>query len=272
MLKYILITAAVVFLFRQEIRSCMKIRSCIKYILCAFALMCLCQDEFQGTELQYPKHIAFIMDGNGRWAKKQNKERTFGHLHGAMHLEDIFYNCFSKGAQYLTFYVFAEQNWKRKKEEVDNIFEIIYKKVKLYFDEQQKYRVIVQGRLDRVPKKLRRLLMKIEHETAHCEKTVILCLDYSGRREIAHACKTLMEEKLEPTMDNISKCLYVKGIPDPDLIIRTSGEKRMSDFLLWQVSYSELYFTDVYWPDFDLKELEKAIRDYNGRQRRYGLA
>ena len=114
--------------------------------------------------------------------------------------------------------------------------------------------------------------MKIEHETAHCEKTVILCLDYSGRREIAHACKTLIEEKLEPTIDNISKCLYVKGIPDPDLIIRTSGEKRMSDFLLWQLSYAELYFTDVYWPDFDVKELEKVIRDYNGRQRRYGLA
>ena len=252
MIKHVIITFAILLFYQHEIRSCIN--------------------QFMSkTKLNYPKHIAFIMDGNGRWAKKQNKERTFGHVNGANHLEDIFYNCFSNGSQYVTFYVFAEQNWKRSKEEVDNIFEIIYKKLK-FFEDQKKYRILVQGRLDRLPKKLQKRLLKLVHETAGCEKTIILCLDYSGRREIVNACKTIMENQLEPTIDNFSNCLYVKGIPDPDLIIRTSGEKRMSDFLLWQLSYSELYFTDVYWPDFDLNELEKAIRDYNGRQRRYGTA
>ena len=144
--------------------------------------------------------------------------------------------------------------------------------MKLYFEDQMKYRIIVQGRLDRVPKKLRKLLTAIENKTKGYEKTVILCLDYSGRREILNACKNLIDNKLEPTIENFSNSLYVKGIPDPDLIIRTSGEKRISDFLLWQLSYSEFYFTDVFWPDFNLNELEKAVRDYNSRQRRYGVA
>ena len=223
-------------------------------------------------KLIYPNHIAFIMDGNGRWAKKQNKERLYGHLHGSNHLEDIFYNCFSNGCTYLTFYVFSEQNWKRPKEEVDNIFKIIYRKIKLLEEnENVKYRIMVQGRLDRIPKKLRKLLEKVIERTKHCEKTIIICLDYSGRTEIVNACKNIIDQKMEPTMDNFQKCLYVKDIPDPDLIIRTSGEKRISDFLLWQLSYSELYFTDVYWPDFTLKELEKAVAEYNKRHRRFGI-
>ena len=222
-------------------------------------------------KLKYPKHIAFIMDGNGRWAKKQNQTRLYGHMNGSNNLEDIFYNCFSNGSQYLTFYVFAEQNWKRPEEEIKNIFDIIYRKMNLYMKEQVKYRIIVQGRLDRVPKKLRNLLTKIMERTKNCEKTIILCLDYSGRAEIINACKTIVEQGLEPTFDNFQKCLYVKDIPDPDLIIRTSGEQRISDFLLWQLSYSEFYFTDVYWPDFGLEELEKAIKEYNKRQRRFGI-
>lgn len=223
------------------------------------------------SNLVYPKHIGFIMDGNGRWAKKQNKDRLYGHINGSNNLEDIFYNCFSNGCDYLTFYTFAEQNWKRPKEEIDNIFKIIYKKMKFYLDEQAKYRILVQGRMDRIPKKLKKILEKIMEKTKNCKKTIILCLDYSGRSEIVNACKTMVENKLEPTQDNFQKCLYVKDIPDPDLIIRTSGEKRVSDFLLWQMSYSEFYFTDVYWPDFTLKELEKAITDYNKRDRRFGI-
>lgn len=218
--------------------------------------------------LVYPNHIAFIMDGNGRWAKNQCKERSFGHLNGANHLIDIFYNCFSKGAKYLTFYVFSEQNWKRPKEEVDHIFDIIYKKLKLY--DGIPYRIMVQGKLDNLPKKLKKLLLTLMEKTKHYEKTVILCIDYSGRNEILHACKKLIDNQLSPTLENFTKNLYVQDIPDPDLIIRTSGEKRISDFLLWQLSYSEFYFSDVYWPDFDLNELEKAIMDYNSRHRRFG--
>ena len=223
-------------------------------------------------ELVYPKHIAFIMDGNGRWAKEQNKERTFGHLNGGNNLPELFSNCFTNGSQYLTFYAFSEQNWKRSAEEIRNIFDIIYEKLKMYSKQHMQYRIIVQGKLDRVPKKLKKLLLLIQTETQEFDKTIILCLDYSGRSEILNACKTIIDQKLEPTMDNFCSSLYIKDIPDPDLIIRTSGEKRISDFLLWQLSYSEFYFTDVYWPDFDVKELKKAIKEYNSRQRRYGAA
>lgn len=223
-------------------------------------------------ELVYPKHIAFIMDGNGRWANEKNKERTFGHLNGGNNLPELFSNCFANGSQYLTFYAFSEQNWKRSAEEIRNIFDIIYEKLKMYSKQHMQYRIIVQGKLDRVPKKLKKLLLLIQTETQEFDKTIILCLDYSGRSEILNACKTIIDQKLEPTMDNFCSSLYIKDIPDPDLIIRTSGEKRISDFLLWQLSYSEFYFTDVYWPDFNVKELRKAIKEYNSRQRRYGAA
>ena len=223
-------------------------------------------------ELVYPKHIAFIMDGNGRWANEKNKERTFGHLNGGNNLPELFSNCFANGSQYLTFYAFSEQNWKRSAEEIRYIFDIIYEKLKMYSKQHMQYRIIVQGKLDRVPKKLKKLLLLIQTETQEFDKTIILCLDYSGRSEILNACKTIIDQKLEPTMDNFCSSLYIKDIPDPDLIIRTSGEKRISDFLLWQLSYSEFYFTDVYWPDFNVKELRKAIKEYNSRQRRYGAA
>ena len=221
-------------------------------------------------KLIYPNHIAFIMDGNGRWANQQGKERSFGHLNGANNLDEIFYDCFFNGSKYLTFYVFSEQNWKRSTKEIKTIFDVIYGKLKLYAQHALKYRIIVQGRLDRVPKKLKKLLLYLEEETKNYEKTIILCLDYSGRSEILNACKHLIDNKIEPNLENFTKNLYIKGIPDPDLIIRTSGEKRISDFLLWQLSYSEFYFTDIYWPDFNLTELKKAIMDFNTRQRRYG--
>jgi len=223
-------------------------------------------------ELVYPNHIAFIMDGNGRWAKKQNKERTFGHLNGANNLQEIFSNCFSNGSNYLTFYAFSEQNWKRTPAEIKNIFDIIYDKLKMFAKQNLKYRILVQGKMDRIPKKLKKLILLLQQQTQDYKKTIIVCLDYSGRSEILNACKTIIDQKLELTMDNFSNSLYLKDIPDPDLIIRTSGEKRISDFLLWQLSYSEFYFTDVYWPDFDVVELKKAIREYNSRQRRYGAA
>jgi undecaprenyl diphosphate synthase len=216
----------------------------------------------------YPEHIAFIMDGNGRWAQQQNKERSFGHLNGVTHLIDIFNNCFENGSNYLTFYVFSEQNWKRPEQEIDTIFNIIYKNLKSY--DKLSYRIMIQGKLDKLPVVLKTLLLHLTEQTKSFKKTIILCIDYSGRNEILHACKQLIDNKLEPTLDNFTKHLYVQDIPDPDLIIRTSGEKRLSDFLLWQSNYSEFYFTDVYWPDFDVNELTRAVLDYNSRQRRYG--
>jgi len=220
----------------------------------------------------YPKHVAFIMDGNGRWAKELEQERSYGHMMGAVHLVEIITDCFRNGTQFLTFFVFAEQNWKRPPEEIKRIFEILYKKIKILDMEIDycNFRILVQGRLDRVPKKLRTILERVQEKTKDKEKTVIIALDYSGRQEIIRACKRIMASKSDITQDTMQNHMYVKNIPDPDLIIRTGGEKRISDFLLWQLCNSELYFTDVYWPDFDIVEFKKAIADYQSRERRYG--
>ena len=224
----------------------------------------------------YPPHVAFIMDGNGRWAQRLNKERNYGHTMGAIHLAEIITDCFRHETKYLTFFVFAEQNWKRPKEEIDNIFDIIYKKIKILDMEIDycNFRLLVQGRLDRIPKKLRRLLKKVQEKTKDKERAVIIAIDYSGRREIVRACDKLLKQKgtltIESIQEKIQENLYVSSIPDPDLIIRTGGEKRVSDFLLWQLCNSEFYFTDVFWPDFDIVEFKKAIADYHKRQRRYG--
>lgn len=220
-------------------------------------------------EDHYPAHIAFIMDGNGRWAQRLNQPRTYGHAHASKNVRDILTHCFTRGTDYLTFYVFSEQNWKRPEEEVEKIFKILYKVLKTV-KYLRCYRILVQGRTDRIPPKLKALLDFIVETTKDCDKTVIFCLDYSGRSEILHACKQLISRNLEPTEENFASQLYVKNIPDPDLIIRTSGEQRISDFLLWQLSYSEFYFTDVYWPDFTVAELDKAVKSFNSRQRRFG--
>ena len=167
-------------------------------------------DTRSSTKLIYPNHIAFIMDGNGRWANLHNKDRTYGHLNGGNNLEDIFYNCFNNGSKFLTFYVFSEQNWKRTNDEINNIFNIIYDKLVLLHNAKLNYRIIVQGRLDRIPKKLRKLVKTMTEDTKQFTRTIILCLDYSGRSEIINTCKKLINKKLEPTIENFSKNLYVK--------------------------------------------------------------
>jgi undecaprenyl diphosphate synthase len=225
------------------------------------------------VDTEYPQHIAFIMDGNGRWAKEKKRERLFGHAMGTLHLSEIIQDAFRHGTQYLTFFVFAEQNWKRPKEEIENIFENIYRKLKIMNIEFElyEYRVLIQGRTDRLPKKLKRLLEKLQKKTENFQKTIIIAIDYSGRSEILRACQEMAKKK---NIVDVETCfrnhLYNQGVPDPDLIIRTGGEKRISDFLLWQLCNSELYFTPVFWPDFDIFEFRKAIVDYNQRERRFG--
>lgn len=218
----------------------------------------------------YPKHIAFIMDGNGRWAKIKKKDRSFGHMHGSNNLEDIIHDCCNNGVKYISFYVFSEQNWSRPKEEIDNIFEIVYTKIKQLSEAPDYLRILIQGRTDRIPEKLRNLFIELVEKTKNRKNTIILCIDYSGRSEILNACKQLVDNKLEINEINFNKYLYIKDIPDPDLIVRTSGEHRLSDFLPWQSVYSEFYFTNVLWPDFNLYELKKAIYNYSKRCRRFG--
>lgn len=234
----------------------------------------------------YPTHIAFIMDGNGRWATEQTQNRSYGHQNSSHNLEDIIYDCFYNNVTYLTFYIFSEQNWNRPKEEIKCIFETLYTKLKIIFDKNQEIdskingkknhimskgvRILVQGRLDRLPIKLREILVDLIEMTKNMKKTIILCIDYSGRSEILNACQKLIDNKLKVTPNNFINNMYVNNIPDPDMIIRTGGEQRLSEFLLWQSSYSELYFTNKYWPEFNVYELKKAIYNYNMRQRRYG--
>ena len=222
--------------------------------------------------LSIPNHIAIIMDGNGRWAKGKNRPRVFGHKAGADTLRKIVKYCGNIGVKYLTVYAFSTENWKRSQEEVSALMTLF----KTYINSEKKMllenkvRFMVSGREEGVSESLLKAIRELEKETSKDYKmTLNIAFNYGGRAEIIDAIKKAKEMGEEITEENFSKFLY-NDIPDPELIIRTSGEFRISNFLLWQLAYSEIYITDVYWPDFDEKELDKAIESYNKRERRFG--
>lgn len=222
--------------------------------------------------LNIPNHIAIIMDGNGRWAKGKNRPRVFGHKAGADALRKIVKYCGNIGVKYLTVYAFSTENWKRSQEEVNALMTLF----KTYINSEKKMllenkvRFMVSGREKGVSESLLKSIRELEKETSKDYKmTLNIAFNYGGRAEIIDAIKKAKELGEEITEENFSKFLY-NDIPDPELIIRTSGEFRISNFLLWQLAYSEIYITDVYWPDFDEKELDKAIESYNKRERRFG--
>ena len=222
--------------------------------------------------LNIPNHIAIIMDGNGRWAKGKNRPRVFGHKAGADTLRKIVKYCGNIGVKYLTVYAFSTENWKRSQEEVSALMTLF----KTYINSEKKMllenkvRFMVSGREEGVSESLLKVIRELEKETSKDYKmTLNIAFNYGGRAEIIDAIKKAKEMGEEITEENFSKFLY-NDIPDPELIIRTSGEFRISNFLLWQLAYSEIYITDVYWPDFDEKELDKAIESYNKRERRFG--
>ena len=222
--------------------------------------------------LNIPNHIAIIMDGNGRWAKGKNRPRVFGHKAGADTLRKIVKYCGNIGVKYLTVYAFSTENWKRSQEEVSALMTLF----KTYINSEKKMllenkvRFMVSGREEGVSESLLKAIRELEKETSKDYKmTLNIAFNYGGRAEIIDAIKKAKEMGEEITEENFSKFLY-NDIPDPELIIRTSGEFRISNFLLWQLAYSEIYITDVYWPDFDEKELDKAIESYNKRERRFG--
>lgn len=222
--------------------------------------------------LNIPNHIAIIMDGNGRWAKEKNRPRVFGHKAGADTLRKIVKYCGNIGVKYLTVYAFSTENWKRSQEEVSALMTLF----KTYINSEKKIllenkvRFMVSGREEGVSESLLKAIRELEKETSKDYKmTLNIAFNYGGRAEIIDAIKKAREMGEEITEENFSKFLY-NDIPDPELIIRTSGEFRISNFLLWQLAYSEIYITDVYWPDFDEKELDKAIESYNKRERRFG--
>lgn len=227
-----------------------------------------------------PKHIAIIMDGNGRWAKKQGKERIFGHQNGVTAVRNTCEACAELGVQYLTLYTFSKENWQRPKEEVDALMHMLVVTIgneeKTLMDNNIRLQTI--GDTNELATETKEALYKLIEKTKNNNRmTLILALNYSSRWEITEAVKQIAEDikqnKLQTNEINekiISSYLCTKDYPDPDLMIRTSGELRISNYLLWQLAYSELYFTDVLWPDFCKDDLYKAIIDYQNRERRFG--
>lgn len=224
-------------------------------------------------EKQVPNHIAIIMDGNGRWAKKRGFPRTFGHREGAVALRKIIIHAARIGVKYLTVYAFSTENWKRSQEEVSALMFLF----KNYIKNEEKnimennIRFMVSGRKDNVNSSLLEAIDKLQEKSRdNTGLTFNIAFNYGGRSEIIDAVnKILKSGKANITEEEFSSYLY-NDIPDPELLIRTSGELRISNFLLWQIAYSEIYITDTLWPDFNEQELEKAIEVFNRRDRRFG--
>ena len=229
--------------------------------------------------MRVPNHIAIILDGNGRWAKKRGMPRSFGHVKGCENLEDICEVAKELGVKYLTVYAFSTETWKRSKEEVDGLMKLFrnYLKKCIKISQKNNMRVKVIGDITAFDLDIQESIEKLEDFSKDfTDLHFQIALNYGSRDEITRAVNRMLEDqkagKLEtPVSENtISGYLDTAGIPDPDLMIRTSGELRLSNYLLWQLAYSEFYFTDVPWPDFKKEELVKAIEKYNERDRRYG--
>jgi len=218
------------------------------------------------------RHIAFIMDGNGRWAKKRGMPRKLGHSYGASKFKEIVRYCGDIGIEYVTVYAFSTENWGRPEDEVASIMKLL----KDYLGDCEKtadkddLRMRFIGDLSPFDDEFRERVAALEKRTADHKNSLNIALNYGGRDEIVRACKKLISEGAEITEKGISANLDTAGIPDPDLIVRTAGEERLSNFLMWQSAYSEFYFTDVLWPDMTPAEVDKAVSEYFGRQRRYG--
>ncbi len=227
-----------------------------------------------------PRHIAIILDGNGRWAKQRGLARIFGHEEGARAVRQSVEGCGELGVEYLTLYAFSQENWQRPKVEVTALMHLLQKFLRDTTPELMERNVRLQaiGRVEQLPKACRgQLDLSIEQTAANTGLTLILALSYGARTEIIDAVKSIVREVAaghldEATIDSdlFSRHLYTRDYPDPDLLIRTSGEMRLSNFLLWQLSYAEIHFTRVLWPDFRKQDLLEAVHDYSNRQRRFG--
>jgi undecaprenyl diphosphate synthase len=227
-----------------------------------------------------PEHVAIIMDGNGRWAKQRGLPRLKGHEQGAESVRAVLRAARQAGVKYLTLYAFSTENWVRPKDEVEGLMNLLGVFMDRYEGEilKNKVRLRVMGQLERLPEKLRKKLLKLMEKSAKdYEHTLILALSYGGRLEIAEAAKAIARKaasgELDPETVNestVAQHLYLPDVPDPELMIRTSGELRLSNFMLWQLSYAELYVTDIFWPDFREEQFFQALESFNQRGRRYG--
>ena len=227
-----------------------------------------------------PQHVAIIMDGNGRWAQSRHLPRTSGHIEGVKRVEEIVYFASARGIKVLTLFTFSTENWNRPKQEVSMLMKMLITVLNKKIQELNKKNIRLQliGRREGVPASVLKTILSATELTKDNEgMTLNMAFNYGGRLEILDAVKSIAAavkndqlQLSDITEETLSQLLYTKGLPDPDLLIRTSGEKRISNFLLWQLSYSEFYFTDKFWPDFNKDEFEKALTDFKHRERRYG--
>ena len=216
------------------------------------------------------RHIAFIMDGNGRWAKSRSLPRTAGHKAGAKAFENTVRACHDLGIKTVTVYAFSTENWNRPKVEVDTIMSLLESYIERGMDEKD-IRYVFLGDKSVLTDELREKMINLEKCSKHYENILNIAFNYGGRAEIVNAFNGLLQSgKTEITEEDISNSLYTAHCPDPDLIVRTANEQRISNFLLWQCAYSEFYFTSTLWPDFNKNELIKAINSFYGRKRRFG--
>ena len=234
-------------------------------------------DKPEATQFKaLPAHIAIIMDGNGRWATARHLPRMAGHREGTENLRRVITACVEFGVKYLTIYAFSTENWKRPQDEVSGLMQIMAEALRKEVGELNKQGVRINhiGRLEKLDDSLRNGIINAVELTKNNERLILsVAWNYGGRDEIVYAVQEIMKKGIRPeevSETAIAEHLFTRGIPDPDLVIRTSGEKRISNFLTWQSAYSEWYFTETLWPDFDKEELRKAILDYGNRSRRFG--
>jgi undecaprenyl diphosphate synthase len=222
---------------------------------------------------QLPVHIAIIMDGNGRWAEGRGLPRSAGHEAGALSVKKVVERCGELGVQYLTLYSFSTENWGRPQEEIDALMGLLVQKLSTEVPELIEKGVSLRhlGRRDRfAPEVLQALDEAIKATASGTRLTLYLALDYSGRSELLQAIGRLVQDGVEANSENLEQRLFTRGVPDPDLLIRTAGEMRISNFLLWQIAYSEIYISEQCWPDFDSESLDVAIAEYASRKRTFG--
>lgn len=226
--------------------------------------------------MNVPQHVAIILDGNGRWARSKGMPRNYGHAQGSKNVERICEEAWRMGIKYLTVYAFSTENWRRSKEEVDALMSLLrsYMKTCVKTAKKNHMRVRVIGDKTGLAPDIQSSIADLERESREQDGlNFTIAINYGSRDEIRRAVQKIAAEGIRPediTEEVISEHLDTAGIPDPDLLIRTSGELRLSNYLMWQLAYAEFYFTDVHWPDFDREELKKAVERYNQRERRYG--
>lgn len=234
--------------------------------------------KYELDKNRIPQHIAIIMDGNGRWASERGKERSFGHQAGVDTVRRITSECTRMGVKYLTLYTFSTENWSRPADEISALMGLVLSSLEDEIFMKNNVRFQVVGDIQRLPEEVQQKLQEtMEHTAGNTAMTMVVALSYSSRWEITQAAKAIAADvkagKLnveDVTEELVSQHLVTKFMPDPELLIRTGGELRISNYLLWQIAYAELYFCDTYWPDFNEEDLHKAIASYQARQRRFG--